>query len=119
MTKRTHLISTIIAALCFCLALQACATSRMTRGSLNSMVGKATYEQVVTQYGPPASKEKLSNGKVMASWSQIYSTGGTPQTQYNYTKGTWDQGYSPSRVGQINYVLTFDRNGVLESIKMH
>lgn len=119
MTKHINLISAIIAALYVCLILQACATNEMTGGNLKPLVGKTTYEEIVTKYGPPASKEKLSNGKIMASWSQIYSYGGTPQTQYNFTKGTWDPGYSPTHVGQVSYLLTFYRNGVLESVKTH
>ena len=39
----------------------------------NSQVGKAKYKDVVSELGPPNSKETLSDGAVVAKWVRSYA----------------------------------------------
>ncbi len=43
----------------------------------NSQIGVAKYDDVVSRLGPPAAKEKLSDGSIVAKWVRIsYATVG-------------------------------------------
>jgi hypothetical protein len=42
----------------------------------NSRIGNYTYDQAVTELGPPDRTAKLSDGQTVADWIQHYSGGG-------------------------------------------
>jgi hypothetical protein len=91
-----------------------CATHRV---DWNVRVGNYTFDQAVTELGPPDKQAKLSNGKLVAEWISRYSNGTTMAV------GTGFYG-SPGGVGIVqttpNYYesklrLTFNTNNVLLS----
>jgi len=68
-----------------------CATHRI---DWNARVGSYTFDQAVTDFGPPDKQAKLSNGKLVAEWITRYSNGGTVAI------GTGFYGY-PGSVGFV------------------
>ena|ERR1035437_8981485 len=51
-----------------------CATHRIDWGS---RLGNYTFDQAVTEFGPPDKQAKLSDGKTIAEWITRYNNGGT------------------------------------------
>jgi hypothetical protein len=92
--------------------LAGCATQRI---DWNARVGSYTFDQAVTDFGPPDKQAKLSDGRLVAEWISRY---------YNSSSvvvGTGFYGY-PGGVGIVqttpNYYesklrLTFATNNVL------
>jgi len=62
--------------LCFAAALvmAGCATYQAT---WDKRVGVFTYDQAVTELGPPDQQAKLSDGQTVGEWISRYNTGGT------------------------------------------
>ncbi len=50
---------------CFCLMVAGCATTRVDWAA---RIGHYTYEQAVTDLGPPDKQAKLADGSVVAEW---------------------------------------------------
>jgi len=51
-----------------------CATHRI---DWNSRIGNYTYDQAVTDLGPPDKQAKLTDGRLVAEWISRYYNGGT------------------------------------------
>ena len=92
--------------------LAGCATHRV---DWNARVGNYTFDQAVTEFGPPDKQARLSDGKLVAEWISRYSSGSSVAI------GTGFYGY-PGGVGIVqttpNYYesklrLTFSTNNVL------
>lgn len=93
--------------------LTGCATPRT---DWNTRVGNFTFDQAITELGPPDKQAKLSTGQTVAEWISRYSTGN------NVTIGTGFYGY-PGSVGYVQSLgpntyesrlrLTFTTNNVL------
>lgn len=60
----------LAAALC----VAGCATNRV---DWDSRVGVFTYDQAVTELGPPDKQAKLTDNQTVAEWISRYSTGGS------------------------------------------
>lgn len=71
-----------------------CATHRV---DWNARVGSYTFDQAITDLGPPDKQAKLSDGKLVAEWISRYSNGGA------IAVGTGYYGYP----GGISYVQTY------------
>jgi len=94
--------------------LAGCATNRV---DWNARVGAYTFDQAVTEFGPPDKQARLTDGKLVAEWINRYYNGST------VTVGTGFYGY-PGGVGFVqttpNYYesklrLMFSTNNVLMS----
>ena len=102
----------MLAGLILAVFVAGCATHRI---DWNSRVGVYTYDQSVTEFGPPDKQARLSDGRLVAEWISRYATPGT------VVVGTGAYSY-PGSVGIIqtapNYYesklrLTFSTNYVL------
>jgi len=90
-----------------------CATQRV---DWNARIGTFTFDQAVTELGPPDKQAKLSSGQTVAEWISRYNTGSS------VTVGTGFYGY-PGGVGYVQSIgpntyenklrLTFGTNNVL------
>ncbi len=101
--------------LCVCAAiiLAGCATQHV---DWNTRIGTFTFDQAVTELGPPDKQAKLSSGQTVAEWISRYNTGSS------VTVGTGFYGY-PGGVGYVQSIgpntyesklrLTFATNNVL------
>jgi len=73
---------TIISLLLFCLLLAGCTSDKERRlqerqfleNLLNGSIGKATYEQVLTTFGPPADKSETS-ATITGTWEDLSAAG--------------------------------------------
>ena len=89
-----------------------CVTHRI---DWNARVGAYTFDQAVTEFGPPDKQAKLSNGKLVAEWITRYSNGGTVMIGsgfYGYPGGGIIQSTGPSYY-EIKLRLIFNTNNVL------
>ena len=97
---------------CLCLTLAGCATTRVDWAA---RVGHYTYEQAVTDLGPPDKQAKLADGTLVAEWL----------TNRGYTYAYASPGpYGPFYPGLSTYTapsqflrLTFGPNGQLTTWK--
>ena len=105
---KLNVLKTVLVA---ALLLAGCATHRV---DWNARVGNYTFDQAVTEYGPPDKQAHLSDGKLVAEWVSRHSSG-------SVAVGTGFYGY-PGGVGIVqsspNYYesilrLTFNTNNVL------
>jgi len=55
----------------------------------NAQIGVATYNDVVTQLGPPIAKETLSDKSVVAKW--VRTSYGTSQSEMSYDSSWTDE----------------------------
>ena len=98
---------------CLCLTLAGCATTRVDWAA---RVGHYTYEQAVTELGPPDKQAKLDDGTRVAEW--LTNRG------YAYTYAS-PGAYGPFYPGYVNTYnapsqflrLTFGTNGQLAAWK--
>jgi hypothetical protein len=58
----------------FTLAVCGCSTTKKV--DWNSRVGNYTYDQAVTEFGPPDKQTTLSDGKLVADWVSRRHSGG-------------------------------------------
>jgi len=96
------------------LLLASCATNRV---DWNSRIGNYTFDQAVTELGPPDKQARLSDGKTVAEWVTRHNSGSS------VSFGTGFYGY-PGSVGYMQSVgpnyyetkfrLTFTTNNILE-----
>ena len=88
---------------------------RRTNAEWDTRVGKATYDEVVRDLGPPDRETRLSDGSRVGDWFQ--RRGGRWFTTYqSYPDGFTTYGQSlefPDRLIR----LTFDKDGMLEGWK--
>ena len=86
-----------------------------------SRVGNYTYDQAVTEMGPPANSAKLTDGTMVADWltwrgrSHSYITSGY-SSGYYYPGPMW-QSYSTTTGPDYYMRLTFGPNGQLNAWK--
>jgi hypothetical protein len=67
----------------------------------NSQIGVAKYDDVVSTLGPPAAKEKLSDGSIIAKWVRTsYITAG----YYSWTE---------------ELIMRFSSSGILTQSSLH
>ncbi len=75
------------------------------RAYWNSEIGRATYNDVVAQLGPPEAKETLSDGSLVAKWVRTaYGTTRAIAASDNWTE---------------ELVLRFSPGGVLTQATLH
>ncbi len=91
-----------------------CATTRV---DWNARVGNFTFDQSVTELGPPDKSAKLSDGRTVAEWVTRYNSGpmvsvGTGFSRYPGSIGVV-QTY-PANNYESKLRLTFSTNNVLE-----
>jgi len=92
--------------------LAGCVTHRI---DWNARVGSYTFDQAVTEFGPPDKQAKLSDGKVVAEWVTRYSSAGTVAVGtgfYGYPGGVGFVQTTPSYY-ESKLRLTFATNSVL------
>ena len=71
----------------------------------NSQIGQAKYNDVVAQLGPPAAKENISDGSMVAKWVRTaYGTTRSIASSDNWTE---------------ELVLMFSPSGILTQSKLH
>ena len=90
-----------------------CATTKQV--DWNSRVGHYTYDQAVTELGPPARQARLSDGKVVSKWFFQPPVGPRFNSgMSNYGNNGFGAGQTPG--GGYNdqmLQLTFETNGTL------
>jgi hypothetical protein len=94
-----------------------CASQRI---NWNSRVGSYTFDQAVTEIGPPDKQAKTTDGTLVAEWlthrgyAQTYNTGWYNSPSYGYyAPPTYVNTYSPDYFLR----LTFGPDGKLQSWK--
>ena len=92
-----------------------CATPKV---DWNTRVGSYTYDQAVTELGPPDKQAKLTTGQTVAEWVSRYNSGSTVMIGtgiYNYPGGIgYVQSYGPTSF-ESRLRLTFGTNNVLST----
>jgi hypothetical protein len=74
----------------------------------NSQIGVAKYDDVVSSLGPPAAKEKLSDGSIVAKWVRIsYAAEGGYGSLTGY--GSWTE----------EVIMRFSPSGILTQSSLH
>jgi hypothetical protein len=89
-----------------------CVTHRI---DWNARVGSYTFDQAVTDFGPPDKQAKLSDGKLVAEWVTRYNSGGSVVVGagfYGYPGGGGIIQTTPSYY-ESKLRLTFTTNNVL------
>lgn len=87
-----------------------------TRIDWNARVGHFTYDQAVSELGPPDKQAKLTDNKIVSEWITRYNTGSSVYV---------GSGFYPGQVGYVQSVgpnyyearlcLTFNTNHVLSA----
>lgn len=101
------------------LVLAGCATT--PRINWQARVGSYTYDQAVTDFGPPDKSAKLSDGAIVAQWQQQPAQIIVTPTPYfvppGYYYGPFAPTYTATRFPGSYLRLTFGPNGRLEQFK--
>ncbi len=108
--------STLKIALCLVAAVLfvGCATHGI---NWNNRIGTYTFDQAVSELGPPDKQAKLTDGRLVAEWvSRYYSGGSAPigAGYYGYPGGTGVVRTQPSYY-ESKLRLTFGTNNLLSS----
>src|ERR1700749_3023032 len=82
-----------------------------TRINWDARVGHYTYDQAVTELGPPDKMARLTDGKFVADWVSRYNNPGTVIVGPGYYPATTT--YVPPTTFLDILRLTFDTNNVL------
>jgi hypothetical protein len=86
-----------------------------------SRVGQYTFDQAVTEFGPPDKQARLSDGELVAEWVRRYYNGGTATVGAGYYGSPGPAGVMAA--GPVYYEstlrLTFSTNNVLSSWSKH
>lgn len=100
-----------IALPCLALLLAGCATGRM---NWDTQVGALTYAQAVDELGPPAQREKLSDGRTRAEWISRYpaATAGL-DNDFRYRSASFGPDLPDAEMRESRLRLTFGTNNVL------
>ena len=115
---KTNFALKLFLSLTVAVLLAGCATHRI---DWNARVGSYTFDQAVTDFGPPDKQAKLSDGRLVAEWITRYSNGGS------VVVGTGFYGY-PGGVGIVQTTpsyyesrlrLTFATNNILAAWSKH
>ena len=98
-----------------------CSTSK-PKVDWNARVGNYTYDQAVTELGPPDKSAKLSDGKTVASWVTHRTSSGTGLSiGTGFYGGGGGVGVSQGIGSSSSYdrvlTLTFGTDNKLESVK--
>ena len=89
-----------------------CATHRI---DWKARVGNYTFDQAITEFGPPDKQAKLSDGKLVAEWITRYSGGGIVAVGTGYYRYPGSVGFvqtTPSYY-ESKLRLTFTTNHTL------
>jgi hypothetical protein len=110
-------MKTMISALLIAVILAGCATAKI---DWSARIGNYTYDQAVTDFGPPNKSSKLSDGSTAVEWmtersqtsinAEPASTPSHPEAGPNFMPGN-PTAYFPGRYLQ----LTFDADGKLKT----
>ncbi len=111
---KTNLFSKLFSLAAAVALFAGCATHRV---DWNTRVGNYTFDQSVTELGPPDKQAKLSDGRTVAEWVTRYNSGpavsiGTGFSRYPGSMGVV-QTY-PANNYESKLRLTFSTNSVLE-----
>ena len=89
-----------------------CATHRI---DWNSRIGNYTYDQAVTDLGPPDKQAKLTDGRLVAEWITRYYNGGTAIVGGGYYGYPGPVGViqTPPSYSESSLRLTFGTNHLL------
>lgn len=100
--------------LAFVAMLTACATNK--RVDWNSRVGNSTYDQVVSEIGPPDKQTTLSDGRSVADWI-THRSGSGLSIGTGFGVGNVGVGVGQSIGSSRDHVLrlTFNKDGQLEA----
>ncbi|MEY4916226.1 MAG: hypothetical protein RL616_139 [Verrucomicrobiota bacterium] len=91
-----------------------CATTRV---DWNGRVGNFTFDQSVTELGPPDKSAKLSDGRTVAEWVTRYNSGPTVSVGTGFSRYPGSIGVVqtyPANNYESKLRLTFSTNNVLE-----
>ncbi|HEV2692855.1 MAG TPA: hypothetical protein VG347_08150 [Verrucomicrobiae bacterium] len=109
-------LGAVVAAL-FLVIVAGCATARV---DWNARVGTFTFDQAVTELGPPDKQAKLSDGDTVAEWVTRHYANNSVMVGSGF-------GYGPGGVGYVQNIgpntyesslrLTFTTNNVLAAWK--
>jgi len=103
-------MSVVLLAVVWLCACTAAPDGYVDHGKLSQLaVGKTTYNQVVTDWGPPASSSTLPDGRRVAVYPYVWLVTGA----VTGIAGAGPVGSTETRTGQV--ALTFDQAGVLQS----
>ena len=96
-----------------------CATTKV---NWNARIGTYTFDQAVTELGPPDKQAKLTDGQTVAEWVTRHYTGSTVSVGSGFGYGPGGIGYVQS-VGPNTYEsslrLTFNTNNILSQWSKH
>lgn len=101
-----------IAGLVLAMVAVGCATHRI---DWNSRIGNYTFDQAITEFGPPDKQAHMSDGRLVAEWVSRYSGGGTAVVGagfYGYPGGVGVIQTTPSYY-ESRLRLTFGTNNML------
>jgi len=117
-TRISHL-AVLVLSFAFCLLLIGCASTKI---DWNSRVGVYTYDQAVTELGPPDKYAKLTDGTVVAEWMtrRGYTAGSVSMFYgygYPYYFHPWPYYYYEPPSPDYFIRLTFGPDGKLQSWK--
>jgi len=105
-------LAAIILWLAAALFIAGCATNRV---NWDGRVGVFTYDQAVTELGPPDKQAKLTDNQTVAEWVSRYSTGGSVGVGTGFYTGGVGVGVMQSTptYRESRLCLTFSTNHVL------
>jgi hypothetical protein len=113
--KSNFNLSAVLAAL---LLIVGCATTKHV--DWNARIGNFTFDQAVTELGPPDKQAKLSDGQSVAEWVTRHYNGGSVAVSggmgYGYGGGGYVQSFGPNTY-ETSLRLTFTTNNVLAAWK--
>jgi hypothetical protein len=95
-----------------------CATNRI---NWTNRVGNYTYDQAVTELGPPDKQAKLSDGRLVADWiSRYYNSSGVFMgAGYYGFPGSPGVVAMPPAYGESTLRLVFGTNNILTAWSRH
>ena len=101
------------------LLLAGCATHRI---DWNSRIGNYTYDEAITEFGPPDKQATMSSGLRVAEWISRYYSGGSTVVgagMYGYPGAVGVVQTTPPSYYESRLRLTFNTNNVLTAWSKH
>jgi hypothetical protein len=104
--------------LAIALLIAGCATYQAT---WDKRVGVFTYDQAVTELGPPDKQAKLTDGQTLAEWISRFNNPGTTGVGNGFYGGTTGVGLMQTAPAyrESTLRLTFNTNHVLSAWSSH
>lgn len=88
-----------------------------TQVNWDARVGQLTYDQAVSELGPPARQSRTADGKTVGEWiSRYYPASATGlDSDFRYHSAAFDSGPASTDWRESKLRLTFNTNNVLSA----